>query len=34
MLRLVKEKGVKTFKAEAKRADKSFPVLSPILRGR
>jgi len=29
MQRLVREKGVKTFKVEAKRADKSFPVQSP-----
>lgn len=29
MLRLIEEKGVKTFKVDAKRADKSFPVLSP-----
>jgi len=29
MQRLIKQKGVKTFKVHAKRADKSFPVLSP-----
>lgn len=29
MLRLIEEKGVKTFKVEAKRADKNFPVKSP-----
>lgn len=29
MNRLIEEKGVKTFKVEAKRADKSFPVKSP-----
>ncbi len=29
MNRLIQEKGVKTFKVEAKRADKSFPVKSP-----
>ncbi len=29
MLRLIEEKGVKTFKVDAKRADKSFPVQSP-----
>lgn len=29
MNRLIEEKGIKTFKVEAKRADKSFPVKSP-----
>ena len=29
MLNLIREKGVKTFKVEAKRADKNFPVKSP-----
>lgn len=29
MLKLIEEKGVKTFKVEAKRADKNFPVKSP-----
>ena len=29
MLQLIEEKGVKTFKVEAKRADKNFPVKSP-----
>lgn len=29
MLELIKSKGVKTFKVEAKRADKNFPVKSP-----
>lgn len=29
MLRLIEKKGVKTFKVDAKRADKSFPVKSP-----
>ena len=29
MLDLIREKGVKTFKVEAKRADKNFPVKSP-----
>ena len=29
MLQLIDEKGIKTFKVEAKRADKSFPVKSP-----
>ncbi len=29
MQRLIREKGVKTFKVEAKRADKNFPVKSP-----
>jgi len=29
MLKLIDEKGVRTFKVEAKRADKSFPVQSP-----
>lgn len=29
MLELIEEKGVKTFKVEAKRADKTFPVTSP-----
>ncbi len=29
MLGLIKERGVKTFKVEAKRADKTFPVQSP-----
>ncbi len=29
MLRLIEERGIKTFKAEAKRADKSFPITSP-----
>ena len=29
MKRLIEEKGVKTFKVEAKRADKNFPVKSP-----
>ncbi len=29
MKRLIEEKGVKTFKVEAKRADKTFPVKSP-----
>lgn len=29
MLRLIEKKGVKTFKVDAKRADKSFPVQSP-----
>ena len=29
MLSLIEEKGVKTFKVEAKRADKNFPVKSP-----
>ena len=29
MLRLIEEKGVKTFKVEAKRADKQFPIQSP-----
>ena len=29
MLQLIEEKGIKTFKVEAKRADKSFPVKSP-----
>ena len=29
MLKLIEERGIKTFKAEAKRADKSFPITSP-----
>lgn len=29
MLQLIEEKGIKTFKVEAKRADKNFPVKSP-----
>ena len=29
MLQLIEERGIKTFKAEAKRADKSFPITSP-----
>ena len=29
MLRLIEKKGIKTFKVDAKRADKSFPVKSP-----
>ena len=29
MLELIEKRGVKTFKAEAKRADKSFPITSP-----
>lgn len=29
MLELIEEKGIKTFKVEAKRADKTFPVKSP-----
>lgn len=29
MMQLIKEKGIKTFKVEAKRADKNFPVQSP-----
>ena len=29
MMKLIEEKGVKTFKVEAKRADKTFPVESP-----
>ena len=29
MMQLIEEKGIKTFKVEAKRADKSFPVTSP-----
>ena len=29
MMKLIDEKGIKTFKVEAKRADKSFPVKSP-----
>ncbi|QHI74013.1 tRNA uracil 4-sulfurtransferase ThiI [Aminipila terrae] len=29
MLELIKEKGVQTFKVEAKRADKTFPITSP-----
>jgi thiamine biosynthesis protein ThiI len=29
MLNLIKEKGIKTFKVEAKRADKDFPIQSP-----
>lgn len=29
MMKLIEEKGIKTFKVEAKRADKSFPVKSP-----
>jgi len=29
MLRLIEKKGVKTFKVDAKRADKNFPVKSP-----
>ena len=29
MLKLIEEKGVRTFKVEAKRADKNFPVKSP-----
>ncbi len=29
MDRLIEEKGIKTFKVDAKRADKSFPVKSP-----
>lgn len=29
MLELIEEKGIKTFKVEAKRADKNFPVKSP-----
>lgn len=29
MLKLINERGVKTFKVEAKRADKNFPVKSP-----
>jgi len=29
MLELIEKKGVKTFKVEAKRADKNFPVISP-----
>lgn len=31
MMKLIEEKGVKTFKVEAKRADKNFPVKSPEL---
>ena len=31
MMRLIKEKNVKTFKVEAKRADKSFPIESPLI---
>lgn len=29
MMKLIEEKGIKTFKVEAKRADKNFPVKSP-----
>jgi thiamine biosynthesis protein ThiI len=29
MLRLIEKKGIRTFKVDAKRADKSFPVKSP-----
>ena len=29
MNRMIEEKGIKTFKVEAKRADKTFPVKSP-----
>ncbi|HYE67972.1 MAG TPA: THUMP domain-containing protein, partial [Anaerovoracaceae bacterium] len=29
MLRLIEKKGVKTFKVDAKRADKNFPIKSP-----
>ena len=29
MMKLIEEKGIRTFKVEAKRADKSFPVTSP-----
>ncbi|QOX65867.1 tRNA 4-thiouridine(8) synthase ThiI [Anoxybacterium hadale] len=29
MLRLIEKKGIKTFKVDAKRADKSFPIKSP-----
>ena len=29
MMDLIQERGIKTFKAEAKRADKSFPITSP-----
>ena len=29
MMRLIEEKGIKTFKVEAKRADKNFPIKSP-----
>ena len=34
MLRLIAEKGIKTFKVEAKRADKTFPVKSPEIGSR